>query len=292
MHNSALTRYTLVAMLFAAPFTASSSRAETLAELGQKTHYHGIAFPRSGSAALILATHHGLYAVDRDGTATQLSPVQDFMGFSPDPANAAGYYASGHPAGGGNSGFLRSLDGGMTWTQVSPGLDGPVDFHQMAVSGADPKTVYGGFGQLQVSRDGGVTWEIAGDPPERLIALAASSVQAERLYAATENGLLVSLDAGGSWAPLSFAGEVVSTVQTGPDKALYAFVLGRGLLKANEDKPDSWAVLFNGFGEAIPLHIAADDKDGLHLALSMQNNDVQESLDGGRTWRPFGQGSR
>lgn len=283
-------RIPLWATLFATLFVVPAS-AETLAELGRKTHYHGIAFARSGTAALMIATHHGLYAVDKDGAVARVSPVQDFMGFSPDPANELGYFASGHPATGGNSGFLRSVDGGASWTQLSPGIDGPVDFHQMDVSGADPKVVYGSFGQIQVSRDGGTTWEIAGDAPERLIALAASGLKAERLYAATEGGILVSEDGARSWAPLAFAGEVASTIQTGPDKALYAFVVGRGLMKASEDKPDSWSLLTNGFGEAIPLHLATNTKDGQHLALTMQNNEVRESRDGGKSWQPFGQAS-
>lgn len=283
-------RIPLWATLFATLSVIPAS-AETLAELGRKTHYHGIAFARSGTATLMIATHHGLYAIDKDGTVTRVSPVQDFMGFSPDPANELGYFASGHPATGGNSGFLRSVDGGASWTQLSPGIDGPVDFHQMDVSGADPKVVYGSFGQIQVSRDGGTTWEIAGDAPERLIALAASGLKAERLYAATEGGILVSEDGARSWAPLAFAGEVASTIQTGPDKALYAFVVGRGLMKASEDKPDSWSLLTNGFGEAIPLHLATNTKDGQHLALTMQNNEVRESRDGGKSWQPFGQAS-
>lgn len=284
-------RIPLWATLFAL-LSVTSASAETLAELGQKTHYHGIAFARTGSAALMIATHHGLYAVDKDGSVLRVSPVQDFMGFSPDPANELGLYASGHPATGGNSGFLRSSDGGSTWTQLSPGVDGPVDFHQMDVSGADPKVIYGSFGQIQVSRDGGTNWEIADDAPERLIALAASSLKAERLYAATENGILVSEDGAASWAPLAFAGEVVSTVQTGPDNALYAFVVGRGFMKASEETPSSWALLTNDFGEGIPLHLAANPKDGQNLALTMQNNEVRESLDGGKSWRPFGQASQ
>ena len=283
-------RIPLWAMLFATLSVIPAS-AETLTELGRKTHYHGIAFARSGTATLMIATHHGLYAIDKDATVTRVSPVQDFMGFSPDPANELGYFASGHPATGGNSGFLRSLDGGASWTQLSPGVNGPVDFHQMDVSGADPKVIYGSFGKIQVSRDGGATWEIAGDAPERLIALAASSLQPERLYAATENGVLVSEDGARSWAPLVFAGEVASTIQTGPDKALYAFVVGRGLMKASEDKPDSWSPLANDFGEAIPLHLAANTKDGQQLALTLQNNEVRESRDGGKSWRPFGQTS-
>lgn len=266
----------------------SPAFAETLSELAGATHYHGIAFSRSGSATLLLASHHGLFALDKDRLATRVSPVHDYMGFSPDPADPLSYYASGHPEGGGNSGFLKSNDGGATWKQLSPGVGGPVDFHQLDVSPADPKTIYGGYGELQISRDGGQTWSIAGTPPAKLVAIAASSADAAQVYAATQNGLSVSVDTGASWQPLGFDGEVVSLVETGPSKGLFAFVLGRGLMKASEDKPKDWTMLSNGFGEAIPLHLAVDAADGNHLALTTQNNDVLESRDGGSTWAPFG----
>lgn len=287
-------RYALAASVFASIVSASTVapvNAETLAELATHTHYHGIAFARSGTAVLLLASHHGMFALDKDGTATRVSPVQDFMGFSPDPSNPVSYYASGHPAGGGNSGFLHSADGGATWKQLSPGIDGPVDFHQMDVSPADPKTIYGGYGQIQVSRDAGSTWAIAGNPPTDLIAIAASALKAERVYAATQNGLRVSEDGGTSWKLLSFEGEVVSTVNTGPGNVLYAFVLGRGLMKTVENTPSEWTSLANDFGNTIPLHLAVDEKDGRHLALTTQANDVLESRDGGITWRPFGKGT-
>jgi photosystem II stability/assembly factor-like uncharacterized protein len=279
---------TIASILLATGVTAA--KAETLAELPQHTHYHGIAFNRSGTSVLLLATHHGLFAVDKDGTATRVSPMQDFMGFSPDPANPLSYYASGHPAAGGNSGFLRSADGGATWTQLSEGVDGPVDFHQMDVSPADSKTIYGAYGKIQVSRDGGSTWAIAGDPPADLIALAASSLDAQRLYAATEKGLYRSDDAGATWRIAAFEGNVVSMVESGPGSVLYAFVLGRGLVKANEKNLDEWSVLSNGFGEAIPLHFAIDGTDNQHLALTTHESQVLESLDGGPTWRQFGSG--
>ncbi len=264
--------------------------AKTLEVLAGKTHYHGIAFARSGSATLLLASHHGLFALAKDGEATRVSPVHDYMGFSPDPVDPLSYYASGHPAGGGNSGFLKSSDGGATWKQLSPGVGGPVDFHQLDVSPANPNTIYGSYGELQISRDGGQTWSIAGTPPAKLVAIAVSGTNAGQIYAATQNGLSVSVDAGASWQPLGFDGEVVSLVETGPNNALFAFVLGRGLMKTSEDKPKDWTVLSNGFGEAIPLHLAVDPADGNHLALTTQNNDVLESRDGGSTWAPFGKG--
>ena len=266
----------------------SPASAETLKDLAGKTHYHGIAFPRSGSATLLLATHNGLFAVDKSGNATQVSVVQDYMGFAPNPADPLGYYASGHPATGGNSGFLKSSDGGATWNQISPGAGQQVDFHAMDVSAADPKTIYGSYGEIQVSRDGGQSWSVGGIPPEKLIAIGTSGLKAEQVYAATQNGLHVSVDAGATWKPLEFDGEVVSIIKAGSNGTLLAFVLGRGFVKASEDKPNDWTVLSNGFGEAIPLHLAIDPLDSNHLALTTQNNDVLESRDGGSTWTPFG----
>lgn len=278
------------AIAIAAVSTGAMSPAstETLEVLASKTHYHGIAFARSGTATLLLASHHGLFALAKDGETTLVSPVQDYMGFAPNPADPLSYYASGHPAGGGNSGFLESKDGGASWKQLSSGAGGPVDFHQMDVSPADPKTIYGSFGDLQVSRDGGENWSITGKPPGGLIALAASSVSADQLYAATKQGLYVSGDASANWEPLEFAGEVVSTVKVGTNGSLYAFVLGRGLMKANEGKPTQWTLLSNSFGEAIPLHMAINPTNPDHLALTTQENGVLESLDGGATWAPFG----
>ena len=278
----------LLAALLAGLAGAVAAKAETLKDLAGQTHYHGIAFARSGAASLLLATHHGLFAVDKEGQATRVSPVQDFMGFSPHPGDPLTYYASGHPAGGGNAGFLKSTDGGSTWTQLSAGAGGPVDFHQMDASAADPKTIYGVFGTMQVSHDGGETWSVEGEPPAALIAIAASALKAERIYAATKNGLHVSSDNGASWQLLAFEGEIVSAVKTGDDGALYAFVLGRGLMMAKESAAQDWQALSNGFGEAIPLHIAVDPADGKHLALATQTNAVLESKDGGANWQPFG----
>jgi photosystem II stability/assembly factor-like uncharacterized protein len=226
--------------------------------------------------------------VSEMGEVMLVSPVQDYMGFSPNPAEALTYYASGHPASGGNLGFLKSVDGGATWTQVSEGGNGPVDFHQMDVSPADPRTVYGVYGAVQVSKDGGGSWTATGEPPGGLIAIAASSLNADRVFAATKAGLLVSEDAGRTWTPAQFDSEVVSLVKSGPNGSLYAFVLGRGLLTADEKDLSKWTALANDFGDGIPLHLAIDPADGNRLYLTTQDNAVLASADGGQTWKVFG----
>ena len=280
---------TLACSLFSvSTFPSASAGAETLDALASRTHYHGIAFDRTGKATLLLASHHGLFALDKDGRVTQVSPVQDFMGFSANPVDPLSFYASGHPAGGGNSGFLKSEDGGVTWKQLSPALRGPVDFHQMDVSPINPEIIFGNYGGMQVSRDGGQTWADAGFSPLKLVSIAASGINANLIYAATQKGLFNSADAGKNWQLLDFDGKVVSAVKIAPNGGVLAFVLGQGLMKAQENKPKEWTVLSNDFGDAYPLHIAIDPADDNHFALTTQNNDVLESHDGGSTWAPFG----
>jgi photosystem II stability/assembly factor-like uncharacterized protein len=267
--------------------SASAQDAVSLSELDNETHYHGLAVDPADPSRLYLATHHGFYLVGPDGMAKRLSPVQDFMGFTPHPSDPSVLYASGHPSGGGNLGFLMSADGGANWTQVSPGVDGPVDFHQMDVSPADPRVIYGVYGGIQVSRDGGRTWSMAGPAPEGLISLAASARSPDRLYSATETGLVVSDDAGVLWQAGAFHGEAVSMVSTGPGNALYAYVVGRGLMMAKEDRLNGWSLL--SADPRILLHLAIDERHPERMFAIAYNAGILQSEDGGKTWRSFGQ---
>jgi photosystem II stability/assembly factor-like uncharacterized protein len=279
----------LVLVAFGPMAGARAGETTTLSQLRQATHFHGIAVDRIDPSRLFLATHHGFFLVSPDGTATRLSPIQDFMGFTPHPSDPLVFYASGHPAGGGSLGFIESADGGVTWMQVSPGVDGPVDFHQMDVSQADPNVVYGNFHGLQVSRDGGKSWTMSGAMPDGVIDLAASSVSVDRVYAATKSGgLQVSDDAGTSWRQAYATANPVSMVQAGPAGTLFMFVLGEGLLTAGESDPGNWQVVGNDFGDRYILHLAIDPADPARMFAITPESEVLASADGGKAWRPFG----
>lgn len=266
---------------------AGQDRSVPLSELAQSTHYHGLAVDREDPSRLLLATHHGLFRVHPDGTASQISATQDFMGFTPHPSDPRTLYASGHPAQGGNLGFIMSPDAGQTWRQLSPGVRGPVDFHQMDVSKADPKVIYGVYGGLQISRDGGHTWELAGKVPEGIIDLAASARAPDTLYAATQKGLLISTDAGKSWRPGYLLQRPTSMVHVQSDGSVYAFIVGTGLIKATEPSLN-WATLSNDFGDRYLLHFAVDPQDAAKMYAVTQHHDILASGDGGKTWQPFG----
>lgn len=176
--------------------TGAATSEASAADGQEMGHIHGLATdPATGR--LLVATHHGLFAVD-DGA---LQPVgeqpHDLMGFT---VTADRFVASGHPAPGtdlpANLGLVESTDGGVTWAPVS--LAGEADFHLLEAGG---EWVYGGdvaTGQLRVSDDRGATWQ-NGTLPGAVVDIAVDPADPARLAAATEDGLYVSADGAGTW---------------------------------------------------------------------------------------------
>ncbi|WP_374374014.1 WD40/YVTN/BNR-like repeat-containing protein [Tabrizicola sp.] len=275
-------RMALIAVL-ATPAVAQETMP--LPDLMAATHVHGIGPGAGGADSLTLATHNGLWAVDlASRTATRLGHSQDdFMGYSAVPGSLGVAYASGHPVTGGNLGIIRTDDAGQSWTHVSDGLDGPVDFHNMEVSRADPAVIYG-IGhdrRVQRSADGGVTWKATGEAPEKLIDIATAPGDAARVYAATEGGLFLSPDGGGTWRPV-IEGVPVSTVDTGADGVVRAVDLAQGLVTLGEggnitpvakDLPDGYL-----------LFLATTSVDPLRLAALSAKGRLVTSQDGGVSW--------
>ena len=256
--------------------------------LADVSHVHGIGFAATAPGSIFLATHSGLFRANPDGTAVAISHDRnDYMGFTPHPVDASRLLGSGHAEGGGNMGVIVSEDAGATWTQLSAGAEGPVDFHAMTVSRADPMTVYGLFGGIQSSRDGGTNWSIVGPGPERVIDLAASPTQPEVLYAATVPGLMLSSDAGKTWQLIGPANVAATMVETTADSSIYAFFAGAGLFRLSS-ADGKWAALASGFGETYIVHLAADASDSAHLVAVTNVGAIIESTDGGKTWEPFG----
>lgn len=276
----------LLVLLLGGATPAGAQEVVPVTAFAGQTHIHGLAVDGADPDYLFIATHHGLYRAGPDGTATLVSVVQDLMGFSPSPLEPRTLFASGHPAGGGNLGLIVSEDAGRTWVQRSPGLQGPADFHMLAVSRADANVMYGVFGALQRSADAGLTWTFAGQVPPRTVDIAASAVDPDRLYAAGVDGLFLSEDAGATWSPL-YQGSPVSMVELGPRGELFAFALGRGLLVA-EDENAPLETVVTDLGALYLTHLAPDPNTPTRLFAADQANEVLISEDGGRSWRRFG----
>jgi photosystem II stability/assembly factor-like uncharacterized protein len=274
--------------------TYAQPRSTTVAKLAETTHFHGLAVDRSEHGLLLLATHDGIYRVSGDGHAELLSQSRDdFMGFAPHPTNSSLLIGSGHPVGGGNLGFITSQDGGRTWKKQSDGVGGPVDFHQLAVSSADPNVMYGVFrGVIQRSADGGETWRRVGNAPEGLITLAASSLRSSWLYAATQTGLVRSGDGGRNWRTSYAGGAPTTLIHVTPTGVVYAYVIGQGFIKSDE-RDRSWMTLNEGFGASYLLHLAIDPNEPRQLfSIAFDSRAkkpaIWKSADGGGSWAALG----
>lgn len=276
--------FTLLAVLFATGSPGlGAAEHEMSIPVSSLSHIHGIAF--GAVDGLILATHHGVFAIDPTGQARLISEPHDFMGFT--RAGADRLIASGHPAGGGNMGVLISNDGGSAWSSLADGVGGPVDFHAMSVSPADPEVVYGLFGGVQVSRDAGKTWAVSGPAPADTLDLAAAPDDPATLYAGTMDGLMVSTDFGASWAQSGPQGVPVTAIEATGSGEIYAFFAGGGLFRRDGD--GSWIALSEDFGQRVILHLAVDADAPDRLAAVTNASAVLISDDAGKTWRPFAQ---
>lgn len=247
------------------------------------THVHGLAWDPSDPDRLLVATHHGLMALADGRLDTVSERRDDFMGFSVHPGAGGVYLASGHPEGGGNLGVIVSRDGGRTWERLSPGAGGPVDFHQMDISKADPAIMVGVFGAIQASRDGGRTWAVTGRPPAPIIGLALSAAEPEQVYAATQAGLFESPDLGASWSRADDTTAPTTMVTTSADGAVWAYDVQNGLIRKA-----AGADAFETVGPTLPddaiLHLAV--KEG-EMAAATYKGAMIRSTDGGRTWAPL-----
>lgn len=163
-------------------------------EAAQISHVHGLGVD-PGDGQLYAGTHYGLIRVPDEGSPVRVGDAeQDFMGFTvigPDH-----YLASGHPGEGqdgpANLGLIETTDGGQTWQTVS--LAGEADFHALE---SRHGLVYGYHGgQIMVSEDRR-TWERRASLA--LADFAVSATDPEVLLATTEEGLVRSVDGGGSF---------------------------------------------------------------------------------------------
>lgn len=261
------------------------------------THAHGLVVDGADPNRLYIATHRGLLVLINEKDLYRVGKSKDdYMGFSPHPTDPKIFFSSGHPSFGGNIGFQRSDDGGFTWKKVSNGVNGPVDFHAMAVSPLNPDLIYGWYqGNLQRSIDQGRKWEIVNTS---IVAqyLSADPRDENTVYAATPQGVLVSRDKGVSWSSLSkdLEGGSVFVVVVNPadtkellafSEGLFAFSERLGGLGKSTDGGTTWQRVSESFdGEAV-LYIAYTRQQPKIVYAITHNNTLYKSVDGGDTWK-------
>ena len=148
-------------------------------------HVHGIGFDPDNKTTLYIATHGDFYQSINGASPIKVDEKRaDYMSFVAPPQAGVPLYSSGHPETGGNSGLIKSTDGGRTWEFVSNVIEPPVDFHAMAISKSKPKTIIGFDSDargLFKTIDGGESWEKL-PFPEYITALAISPLDSKLIF--------------------------------------------------------------------------------------------------------------
>jgi hypothetical protein len=261
-----------------------------------QNHIHGIGYD-SKSQRLFIATHYGIF-IWQDNKLFQLGENRDdFMGFSLHPTNPNVIYTSGHPAGGGNMGVMKSEDGGMTFKPIFGGVSGEtVDFHSMAISTANPNVLYGFFQEkLYLSKNSGKSWQNAlarGLAVEGFCfgvpCLSADSKSDRMVYAGTPKGLLVSNDFGENWSTIQTELGAFAAVGVDPTnpKRLLAFTKKLGV-SLSQDGGKTW----QGKNQGVKLSsrefifaFAFDARNPKHLFAASPEG-VFRSSDGAASWK-------
>jgi photosystem II stability/assembly factor-like uncharacterized protein len=247
------------------------------------SHAHGLAVDPTDDSRIFIATHEGLYLLKQEEELFRVGEARDdFMGFSAHPTDGATFFTSGHPRRGGNLGFQISTDGGQSWQKVSDGLNGPADFHAMAVSQVDPEVIYGWYGGLQRTEDGGQNWEAVSVDFDQVIALATDPLVRERLYAATAEGLWVSSDKGENWQQVYKETTVAVALNPTNNKELIISTQGSELLKSTDE-----GVTWQELQEPAPrdtVRYLAHDQQATKLYALTERNTLFKSEDNAGSW--------
>jgi len=216
-----------------------------------------------------------------------------------DPRHGSVLYA------GTNDGVLKSTDAGRTWRRSGlrppPGrsrayADSEGWVYSIAVDPADSRNVYAITRGLETrvllrSRDAGATWHTVRRSTRRIVTeihAAGSGI----LYAAgvtsglnpSPAGVLRSTDGGTTWRGVL---DGSWSLAVDPHHAGTVWAVGELGVRVTRDGGTTWRSATSAPAPDLSA-IALDPHRLGTVYLSTRQNGVYRSVDGGRTWRPFG----
>jgi photosystem II stability/assembly factor-like uncharacterized protein len=197
------------------------------------------------------------------------------------------------------SSLVRSTDGGRSWQPASNGLPSAFVWG-LAFGPSAQATVYAAMGTHGVftSKDSGGHWRSVGLPARygEVTAIAVDPAHPRTVYAAADEGVLVSHDGGRSWrmlnATIGNRGRdrwymQVSALLVGADsRTLYATTRCAGVFKST-DAGRVWRPANAGLKPGCPwaYSLALDPLAPRTIYAADQTRGVFKSVDGASRWR-------
>lgn len=222
---------------------------------------------------ILVLTHEGLYELVGKNKMNLVGKDKfDVMGFT---TLGKALVASGHPSQGSKKpnpiGLVKSLDGGLTWKDVS--LVGKVDFHFLEGADTDLYGADSQSGNLMYSANSGKTWSSLGT--NSFTDIAVSPVTSGIAIAIKNSELLLTKNAFKSTTKIK--NTLKFTQIEWRNSGLYA--LSGTSLYNSSDSGKTWAKL-NTFKGSLEILSASDQ-----LMLVTVGSDIYTSSDAGRKFK-------
>lgn len=238
--------------------------------LDSVSHIHHV---KAVENKILVLTHEGLYELVGKNKMNLVGKDKfDVMGFT---TLGKALVASGHPSQGSKKpnpiGLVKSLDGGLTWKDVS--LVGKVDFHFLEGAGTDLYGADSQSGNLLYSANSGKTWSSLGT--NTFTDIAVSPVASGVAIAIKNSELLLTKNAFKSTTKIKTT--LKFTQIEWRNSGLYA--LSGTSLYNSSDSGKTWAKL-NSF-KAAPEILSASDQ----LMMVTVGSDIYRSSDAGKKFR-------
>lgn len=162
------------------------------------------------------------------------------------------------------------------------------DFHSLAFSPGEPGTVlFGHHNGIQISRDGGQTWNSVVDESGRdAMNLVYDPFAPETIYMVGHDAFMKSEDGGTTWASVdsNLPSLDLHTFAASSSVAnrLYAVPAGSGLY-ASDDGGTAWTLVSNDVPRGTSALVELPDGT---LLIAATDQGLLRSEDGGETWTP------
>jgi hypothetical protein len=264
---------------------------------------HAIAFAPDGKA--YAATQNSVWTSTDDGahwthhTLGIVDPNNDeVFSIAIDPSNPSTVWAGVTDAGGGQPvNLIRSIDGGTTWTDMTPPHGAPMIGSGIAIDPDDSNTViavfHGDFGggEVWVTENGGASWDdrsdgLGGEPINAVVYDGTRLlVGGGELFGSQFLGLYASPDLGMTWNALddgTWPLLVVTAIAVDPNDAQTILVSTDGAgINRTQDGGTSWDTGIGGTGALATQSIRFEPGSATMLFAGATSLAVFRSSDGG-----------
>lgn len=250
------------------------------------------------SSATLGAGFPSTYSSRDGGSTWTRSEPGDVSSFAVDSERPERVYAAG------GSGVFRSDDGGTTWTRSSTGLDYPVT--AILQDPLDPATFYvgsccgpnGHAGGVYKSSDSGATWtQKAGgfpsnptDPEDLRVNSLAANPLTGAIYAASDFGIMRSLNHGESWIRLGL--RETGFVAVDPVSPETVYVIGMDDESSGLFRSDDGGTFWSHLDGVSVRSVVPDPSTSGVLYATTLDRGVLRSADRGVTWESWNDGLR